>query len=444
VSPPSANSGAAGTEHSTITILEGMQLRREPPPPDRFSFDKLIETNILFLGGIGTGKTNAMKHLVRQFRDKNARDDLFVFFDSKGDFLRNFYRPGDAVISTAGAAERGGVVWNVFRDLSDNPRQRTEEAFEIASTIFSDDLESAAQNMFFASAARDVFAGVMELMAANSGADAALSNAELRATLEGSAEELLDLFQTSETLAGTARYLEGGEQQVQAILAFLQPTLRKAFSGIFRESGDFSVQDFVRGRGGRALFIEYDISVGSGLLPVYRVLMDLAMKAALGFGRERLQTTAKVPDNFYFILDEFALLPRLSHVGDGINFGRELGLRFLVATQNVNQVFHGYPGGAGESILSGFGTVLAFRLADKVSRDLVRERYGTNRKQISTYAPVRHEGVRQTIVDGNVIEDWHLSGLQKGQCIALVPLEAPFLLQFTEFRGRADNRVQAR
>ena len=440
----SASAGAAGAEHSTITILEGMQLRREPPPPDRFSFDKLIETNILFLGGIGTGKTNAMKHLVRRFRDKNGADDLFVFFDSKGDFLRNFYRPGDAVISTAGAAGPGGVVWNVFRDLSGDPRQRSQEAFEIASTIFSDELESAAQNMFFATAARDVFAGVMEVMAASAPPGSALSNAELRQTLEGSAEELLDLLQTSESLAGTARYLEGGESQVQSILAFLQPTLRKAFSGIFREPGDFSVRDFVRRRGGRALFIEYDISVGSGLLPVYRVLMDLAMKEALGFGRERLQAMDRVPDSFYFALDEFVLLPRLSHVGDGINFGRELGLRFLVATQNVNQVFHGYPGGAGESILSGFGTVLAFRLADRVSRDLVRERYGTNRKQISTYAPVRHEGVRQTVVEGNVIEDWHLSGLHRGQCIALVPLEAPFLLQFAEFRGRAGERVPGR
>lgn len=444
MTPSNGNTGGAGIEHSTITILEGMQLRREPPPPDRFSFDKLIETNILFLGGIGTGKTNAMKHLVRLFRDKNGPDDLFVFFDSKGDFLRNFYRPGDAVISTAGAAEPGGVVWNVFRDLSDDPRQRAQEAFEIASTVFSEDLQSAAQNMFFATAARDVFAGVMELMATNARPGAALSNAELRRMLEGSAEEMLDLLQSSESLAGTARYLEGGETQVQSILAFLQPTLRKAFSGIFREPGDFSVRDFVRRRGGRALFIEYDISVGSGLLPVYRVLMDLAMKEALGFGRERLQAMARVPDNFYFVLDEFALLPRLSHVGDGVNFGREFGLRFLVATQNVNQVFHGYPGGSGESILSGFGTVLAFRLADRVSRALVRERYGTNRKQISTYAPVRHEGVRQTVVEGNVIEDWDLSGLQQGQCIALVPLEPPFLLQFTEFRGQAGRRVPSR
>ena len=432
--PSNASSPAQGGEHSAITILEGMQLLREPPPPDPFSFDKLIETNILFLGGIGSGKTNAMKHLVRQFRDKSGPDDVFVFFDTKGDFLRQFYRPGDATISSTPATEQGGVVWNVFRDLAEDPRQRAEEAFEVASTIFSDELESAGQNRFFAAAARDVFAGVMELMAGQP-PGATRSNRELRATLEGSAEELLELFEGSESLAGTARYLEG-DSTAKSILAFLQITLKKAFSGIFREQGDFSVRDFVKHRGGRALFIEYDISVGASLLPVYRVLMDMAMKEALGFGRQRLRAVPKVPDNFYFVLDEFALLPRLSHVGDGINFGRELGLRFLVATQNVNQVFHGYPSGAGESILSGFGTVLAFRLADEASRTLVRERYGANRKQISTYAPVRHEGVRQTVVSGNVIEDWHMSGLGKGQCIALVPHEAPFLLKFSEFRGR--------
>ncbi len=331
---------------------------------------------------------------------------------------------------------------NVFRDLADEPRQRAEQAFEVASTIFSDELGSSLPEHVLRGGGQETCS--LGCPGADGGEsatkDAAWSNKELREKLESSAEELRDLFEDSDiTLAGTARYLEGGPA-VQSILAFLQLTLRKAFSGVFRERGEFSVRDFVRRRGGRALFIEYDISVGSGLLPVYRVLMDLAMKEALGFGRERLRTTAKVPYNFYFVLDEFALLPRLAHVGDGINFGRELGLRFLVATQNVNQVFHGYPGGAGESILSGFGTVLAFRLADKVSRALVRERYGSNRKQISTYAPVRHEGVRQTVVDGNVIEDWHMAGLDKGQCIALVPQEAPFLLKFSEFRGRPSDR----
>ncbi len=41
-----------------------------------------------------------------------------------------------------------------------------------------------------------------------------------------------------------------------------------------------------------------------------------------------------------------------------------LGLKFLVGTQNVNQVRNAYGGEAGASILSGFGTVFAFRLMD--------------------------------------------------------------------------------
>ena len=272
-------------------------------------------------------------------------------------------------------------------------------------------------------------------MAAGESAGAEMSNREFRAKFEGSVEELLELFHDSDSLAGTARYLQGS-QHADSILAFLQLTLRKAFSGVFREPGDFSVRNFIRRRGGRALFIEYDMAVGSGLLPVYRVLMDLAVKEALGFGRERLRTTAVVPDNFYFVLDELALLPHLTHIGDGINFGRELGLRFLVATQSVSRILHGYPDGAGESILRGFGSVLAFRLVDEESRTIVRNRYGTNRKQISTYAAVRHEGVREVVVSGNVIEDWQMSSLEIGQCIALVPGEQPFLLKFSEFHGR--------
>ena len=69
------------------------------------------------------------------------------------------------------------------------------------------------------------------------------------------------------------------------MLAFLQQTLNKSFSGVFREAGDFSVRQFVRAKRARALFIEYDIAMGSRLSPIYRILMDMAIKEALGLGR---------------------------------------------------------------------------------------------------------------------------------------------------------------
>jgi type IV secretory pathway TraG/TraD family ATPase VirD4 len=434
VTPRYSGEPSSGSEHSTTTIVEGMHVHQAPAGGLSITGD-LLSTHILFLGGIGSGKTNAMKHLLRQLRSKNGQDDVFVIFDTKGDFQRNFYRPGDVVISSSPAEEEGGRVWNLFRDLPGDQLRREEEVYEIASTIFSDDLDQAGENMFFAAAARDIFAGITEIMAAGDlppepGREH--SNRELRETLESDGATLYELLQRRDTLAGTARYLQGGDY-VDSILAFLQITLRKSFSGVFRQPGDFSVRDFIRRRGGHALFIEYDIAAGASLLPVYRVLMDIAIKEALGFGRRRLRDSKQVPDNFYFVLDEFALLPKLSHISDGINFGRELGLKFLVATQNVNQVLHGYSAEMGESILAGFGSVFAFRLVDEASRELLRQRYGMNRKQISTYAAVRHEGVRQTVVTGNVIEDWHMSGLGKGQCIAALPQEPPFFLQFGKF-----------
>lgn len=427
-----AGDPTAKTERNVVSILEGMDIHQGPP--DNLTLDnELLSTHILFLGGIGSGKTNAMKHLIQGLRNNAGQDDVFVIFDTKGDFLRTFYRPGDAVISSSPGEDPGGVVWNLFRDLSGDPGTREEEIYEIASTVFSDELDQAGDNVFFAAAARDIFAGVVQVMAAEDRPEAGpYSNEQLRETLELPPSDLQELLESDKRLAGTVRYLEGGDS-VESIMAFLQLTLKKSFSGVFRKRGDFSVKDFIRARAGRALFVEYDIATGSTLLPVYRVLIDMAIKEALSIGRRRLRTVRPVPDNFYFVMDEFALLPKLSHMSDGINFGRELGLKFLVATQNVNQVMRGYSPEMAESIMSGFGTMFAFRLVDDASRSIVRQRFGSNRKQITTYSPVRNERLQQTLVSGNVIEDWDLSKLEKGKCIAALPYGPPFRFGFMRF-----------
>lgn len=426
-----------GQAWAKASLLEGMTV--QSPPQDvgprnegqpmlamipghgsRLWFDATyLGSHVLFLGGIGTGKSNAMYQLLDPLRRGAGSDDVFVIFDTKGDFLRRFYRDGDAVISGTPGTVRGGVRWNLFSDLLDvDENERGEQIHEIASTVFSEGLQQAGDNIFFAMAARDIFAAVVEAM---SGKRQDYSNADLRRQLELPAEELLELLDIGNNpqLAGTARYLEG-DRSPEDILAFLQQTLNKSFSGAFRLPGHFSVRDFIRRKGGRALFVEFDIASGDRLLPVYRVLIDMAIKEALGLGRP------EPVGSVFFVLDEFALLPQLSHIGNGINFGRSLGLKFMVGTQNVNQVLNAYGAQMGASILSGFGTVLAFRLMDDTSRQLVRERFGRNRKQITTNAHVRTEGVQQVVVTGNVIEDWALSDLGRGQCIVSLPEGGPF------------------
>ncbi len=128
---------------------------------------KYLSRHVLFLGGIGTGKSNAMYQLLDPLRRNAGRDDVFVIFDTKGDFLEKFYRDGDAVISSTPDRERGGVTWNLFSDLLEQDANALgEQVHEIASTVFSEGFEEAGENIFFAMAARDIFAAVVETLAA--------------------------------------------------------------------------------------------------------------------------------------------------------------------------------------------------------------------------------------------------------------------------------------
>jgi type IV secretory pathway TraG/TraD family ATPase VirD4 len=435
----------AADRRAWVEVLEGETLQVPPrvvgaefdpnvPPravvegaDSAFRFDEaLLAKHVLFLGSIGSGKTNAMQQLFASLRENSRSDDVFVVFDTKGDFLERFFQPGDRVVTNDRAASEGRATWNIFEDLYGDGAERVDEAFEIASTIFGDELAQAGDNFFFAAGARDVFAAVLEAMAR--GPASQRNNRDLRAQLESSQAELWELVRADPDLAGVRHYLAGEGNTAKSILAFLQQAVRASFSGVFREAGDFSVRRFVQEKGARALFIEYDIAKGSVLLPIYRVLLDLTIKEALGRSRSA--------GSVFFLMDEFALLPELKHISDGINFGRALGLKFIAGSQNVSQVNSSYGTDMATSILSGFGTVFAFRLMDATSREFVRERFGRNRKRVTIEHAVRSQGVQENVLDGNVIEDWDLSSLTVGQTIASPPEGPPFWFRF-RFRERS-------
>ena len=99
-------------------------------------------------------------------------------------------------------------------------------------------------------------------------------------------------------------------------------------------------------------------------------------------------------------------------------------------------MLHAYGEERGRSILSGLGTVFAFRLFDQDSRDLVAMRFGGNRKLVRFDSAVRARGVVEQALIGRVIEDWDLSDLAPGQCIACLPEGPPFRFQFARHAGR--------
>lgn len=414
VGPPDAQVGVRGTDGTSVGFN-----------------DAHLGRHVLFVGGIGTGKTVGMQALVDSVRHTMTPEDVMIVFDTKGDFYETFYRDGDAVITVAGEGVfRGTQAWNLFAELRTCPDEDlVDEVNEIAATLFEGIGKDAGDNnRFWTTMAQELFAAIVLCLARIEREDPTGKRRYSNRDLRGVADKwdlatIRDLVGRYPDLKGTLQYIARDDSNTtNSVLIFLQQMLRQTFSSKFNSTGTFSVREFVRGKQARALFLEFDVARGATLTPVFRTLVDVALKESLG--RNRAQ------GRVFVILDEFALLPNLRHIDAGLNFGRSLGMRFIVGTQNVGQITDSYGPGLGASILSAFGTVFSFRLFDAASREYIRGRFGTNRQLLRYETVVKSRGMGEQLLEGHVVEDWNLTGLRVGQCVAALPDSAPYLFTF--------------
>lgn len=393
-----------------------------------------LEKHVLFLGAIGSGKTNAIFQLVREIRKYMTKRDVMVVFDTKGDYVAEFYKPGDSVIANKPMKDYNMVHWNLFRDIRFKaPKNIAEPANEVSRTLY-DEFSKKSNDIFFPYAARDLTTAVFVALlkkyfrSLQSRQGVEPTNTDIRNYLYNSDPKgLKALIADDSDLRGALQYIElEDSRQTQGVLSTIKLMVQDLFAGSFGDPGDFSVRQFVQAKGGRTLFIEYDIDSGRTLLPIYRVLFDLAIKEALSRGRSE--------GNVFFIIDEFALLPNLYHIDNGVNFGRSLGAKFIVGAQNAAQVNAAYGKARAASILSSFGTVFTFRLFDQESRSIVSHRYGTNRQKIQTmnFTPGSQTIVEQ-ITNGKVIEDWHVSSLGTGEAIVSFSSGPPYFFKIMKY-----------
>ncbi len=383
----------------------------------------ILSKHIMLLGGIGTGKTTAFFQLIRQLNHTVTPDDVMVIFDTKGDFYREFYREGDIVISNDSTAtgENGIDYWNIFNEIECD-EQMEENVTEIARSIFHEKTEKTNQP-FFPNAARDIFAALLTHFCRNKHLYDADNN-ELRKLLDRSdAKEIKSILAQHDDLKAISSYIENEvSAQTQGVLSELQQTMREIFIGNFRKKGTLSMRNLIRAKGGKKIFIEYDLGIGSMLSPIYSLLFDLAIKEAL--------CRKKSQGNVYFIADEFRLLPNLQHVDDAVNFGRSLGVKFMIGIQNVEQVYEVYGEERARSIMSGFLTNISFRVNDYCSKDYIKNFYGQNRKKEIYMASVQGRGIMEEVRDAFVIEDWDIATLDVGEAVIGLPGKAPFILKF--------------
>lgn len=428
-----------------ISVFEGNELKNSPPALNERDLrcfllgtsgdgkevriplsDDLLSKHILFLGGIGTGKTNGIFQIVSQLRERMTSNDVMLIFDTKGDFYNAFHRKGDIVISNDEKATgaSGPDYWNIFNEIEFDGAVE-ENVLEIARALFYEKSQRSNQP-FFPNAARDIFTGLL-LHFCRSSDKTKNNNAQLRNFLDQSpSAEIRAVLQKYDDLKAMTSYIaDDRSPQTQGVISELQQLIREILVGNFRKVGTLSMRQAVRTKGGKIIFIEYDLGIGSMLTPIYRLLLDMALKEALG--------RKKSEGNVWFVIDEFRLIPNLQHVDDGVNFGRSLGAKFIIGVQNVEQVFHAYGESLARSILSGFSTTIAFRVNDITTRDFIQQLFGKNRKKEVYMASVQSRGIVEQVREANVVEDWDISNLPLGKAIIGLPGYEPFYFQFKRF-----------
>lgn len=388
--------------------------------------EEILSKHLLLVGGTGCGKTNLFYHIVQQIKSKLTAKDVVLIFDSKGDFYNKFYSEGDVVIGNSLQYRKNSERWSIYEEIIADGKDSLsiyQNTQEICKSLFAKVLENTSSNPFFPNAARDLFASII-IALIKKGVEP--NNEDIKRFLDSSnVDQLRNLLESFPELVSVSSYISSKVAgQAYGVLSEMYSVTRDFLTGVFADAGDFSMRKFVREKGARVAFIEYDLSIGDVLSPIYTLLFDLALKEALG------RTASQ--GNVFLIVDELKLLPYLRHLEDGINFGRGLGVKILAGLQSIDQLKANYDNETkAKNAVSGFSSVFAFRQNDYVTRKYISELMGKN-MVIESFLEANGNGNYQ-MREGYVVEDWDLTNLSLGEAIVSIPAHPPFKFKFDLF-----------
>ena len=422
-------------EHTASWAKEPM-IVFQSPDGKRFGLNaSLLSKHLLLLGGIGSGKTNCFNFIIEDVQNEMTDNDILIIFDTKGDFFRKFYQPGNPNHIVIGNGKQYANIsryWDIFGEVLGEDGRFTEEselvAKEIAKQLFKGK-ESSTQP-FFASAATDLVAKVMIDLGRRKDASK-LTTEELVAFIKAAnVREYYDMTQRHKDFKNAQLYFGNPDKALTAqalgVFGYINEMVNDLFVGVFgktKNTQPFSMRKLVREKGKKVVFIEYDLSMGEVLGPIYRILIDLALKEGLG-------RTSGGQGNVYVMMDEGSLVPNSLHIANALNFGRSLGIKVCMGWQSINQVYDIYGEEKGKALLAGFMNSFCFQTWDYSSRKYISERFGDN------YVNLSYRIDNQPVVlqkEGKVVEDYDIQSLGIGEAFVNLVGEVPFRFQFSDY-----------
>lgn len=387
-----------------------------------------FSTGTLAVGATGCGKTTLFFNLLDRIIPFMTSKDVMLIFDSKGDYKNRYYQynnPNHIVISLSEKDKDIAKSWSVFGELIDSNNRFGPDteliAGEISKALFKE-MESSTQPFFHLSSAQ-IFEKLLSTFvrdAARTGDLSKLKNEELYKFMSSmSNQDLLELTGKYNDYKFLQNYVgDGSSTQALGVYGFLSAMLSRNFVSSFRnkqKAGDFSIRRLIREKGGKVIFLEYDINYSETLSSIYSLFYDLAIKEALS-GKD-------TNSNTYFICDEMNLIPYVTKFEELLNFGRSKGCKTLIGLQSISQLKKNYGEDEADAILAGFLTAICFNSVDPATRKYIKERFG------ETFEIYNFGGINITR-EGYTVSDVDIHNLKVGEAFIDMKGVPPFKTRF--------------
>ena len=342
-------------------------------------------SHFLILGTTGSGKSVLLNQFIKQIYH---RGEKAVIYDVKGEFLSKHAELDKDLIFYP--FDIRSVAWSLFNEIRHKP-----DFDMLATALLQPPKES--QDKYWYDSARDVFrAGLLFLYLSG--------NKKNRDIIDFFNQPMPGILAALNTLPieerSALKHIDGDARPAMGIMSTLQsciPFLRY----IADKDGSFSFRDFIRDESDkRRLYLLNIRNYEPIFKPLQTFIIDIMIREVLSLKDNR-------DTRFFFVIDEFASLGKLSSVFDFIGMARSKGGSLLLANQDLGAIESTYGRPLLKTFYNNLSNKFILRIEDPETSRFLSDAFGEREiiKKIESrsMSPAAF-GDRHTISDQDKIE----------------------------------------